>query len=202
MRIDKKSLIVLAILAAAMLLLCVLLLSGLIPLGSGMTDETSAPNNTADSEPVFGGGDGENQLPDRSEEVRAAYTEKKDYNRQLADYFTALKTEDAQLLLALYHPDYWGGDENGLSAALYLMEENVVELALPADSTYTITQEYAPDKDTRAALLLYYPDLPISNMIALDVEYTLDGDTLYMSCTFFETGGAWYLFEDIGQLNY
>ncbi|MCL2671303.1 MAG: hypothetical protein FWF10_04630 [Clostridiales bacterium] len=195
MKISKTALIVLACVSALLLALCILLLTGVIPLQRGMPGNADGPGDVPVSidDP---------DRPDRSGEANAAYAQKKDYKRQLDDYFTALKTGDAPLLLSLYHQDFWEDSGLTLSDALYTMEESVEVYALPADSSYEIIQERAPDKETRAAVLEHYPNLTIANIIELDVSYTLDGETYRIICTFFQVDNAWYLYEDIGQLNY
>jgi hypothetical protein len=52
----------------------------------------------------------------------------------------------------------------------------------------------------------YQMSTPISNVLTVTVEThgTVDGadDARTMLLTFYETAGAWYLFEDISQLHY
>jgi len=197
MKINKTALLVLACLSLVLLALCILLLTGTIPLQRGGPGEANGPGPGGVQVSVD-----DPDRPDRSEEANAAYAEKKGYERQLDDYFTALKTGNAVLLVGLYHPSFWAEYGQSLSDALYAMEESVEVYALPMDSTYEIIQKRAPDKEARAAVLEHYPDLRISEIIEIEVSYTLDGEGYHIICTFFAVDNAWYLYEDVGQLNY
>jgi len=148
---------------------------------------------------------------DLAQLVDEAYARPRGWEEQVDNFFTGLKTGNAELLFALYHPSYWEAGGLTLPAALEMMRENVSELTIPEGLTWTVVAQEPPTEDVRLVITETYADygltVPIADIVALDVETNPSlrqggAPSEIYRLTFLQIGGSWFLFEDISQMFY
>ncbi|MCL2695539.1 MAG: hypothetical protein FWE69_04340 [Clostridiales bacterium] len=202
MKERKNAFIILGGISLVLIIACVLLLTEVIKL----------PERTQQDTPSLGeiveGITGDREL---AEAVNEIYAQARGWQEQVDNYFTGLTTDDAALLLGLYHPVYWEAGGQSLPDALAMMHENVSELTLPQGLTWRVISDRPLEEDERIVVSETYEayglDKPITDMIAVEVETTPSlrewgGESGVYQLTFLQIDGSWYLFEDIFQMFY
>ena len=205
----KKTVIILAVVAACCVLVCALLFTGVIDLSACAKQE--AQTSAAPSQTDAAGTADTSDALSSDEPTLVPTAEPEGFEQQLDNFLNGLKTSNAQLIVSVYHEAYWTAGGQTLADAYELMGENLAELAMPSDLNWTIDSVTEADADTMASVRSNYASYGIDGsritegkLVTVTTHGTVNGadEVHVLDCHFIKIDEGWYLFDDIFQLFY